>query len=117
MKNSKIFGFAVVALAAFAAAAPARAQVSSAPIVVQQTPPKKVWLHASVIHADGQTMMVQDAKNPLMMYTFSYAPEIRDQMQKLADSGGFQYGDRVKILHKDGDTVVIALRGRPSKPL
>lgn len=95
----------------------ARAQVSSAPIVVKQTPPKKVWLKAVVIHADATSIIVQDEKNSLMVRTFSFTPELRDRMQKILDAGGYQYGDKVSVLYKEGDTVALDVRGKPSKAL
>jgi hypothetical protein len=122
MKNfnkTVLFGAALAASAGIAmlGAPVARAQVSSAPMVVKETPPKKVWLKAEVIHADGTSIMVQDEKNSLMVRTFSFTPELRDRMQKVLDAGGYQYGDKVRILYKQGDTVALDVRGRPSKAL
>jgi hypothetical protein len=119
MKNSKLFlaAFAIAAGAAISAP-PARAQMSDTPpVVVKQTPAKKVWLNAQVIHADNNSIMVHDAKNSLVIYTFTYAPSLRDKMQKILDSGGYQSGDRVRILYEQGATQAIDVRGRPSKPL
>lgn len=127
MKKYKIpaFAVAVAALAVgfLAAASPARAQapsdpvVSGAPMVVKQIPAKKIWLKATVIHADGNSMMVQDQANSLMVHTFNYTPALRDKMQKIVDAGGYQYGDKVAILYHAGDTTALDVRGKPSKPL
>src|SRR5271154_4217034 len=119
MKNSKLFltAFAIAAGMALAAA-PVRAQMSDTPpVVVKQTPAKKVWLSAEVIHADNNSIMVHDAKNSLLVYTFTYAPSLHDRMQKIVDSGGYQSGDKVRILYEQGTTQAIDIRGRPSKPL
>jgi hypothetical protein len=119
MKNSKLFlaAFAIAAGTAIGAA-PARAQMSDTPpVVVKQTPAKKVWLNAEVIHADNNSIMVHDAKNSLIVYTFTYAPSLRDKMQKIVDSGGYQSGDKVRILYEQGATQAIDVRGKPSKPL
>lgn len=97
-------------------AAPARAQMgTAAPIVVKKTPPKKVWLKAEVIHADVRTMMVRDSKNTLIIYTFTYSPKVQNQMEKIIESGGYQSGDKVKILHEVGESVALVIKGRPSK--
>jgi len=106
----------LVALAAIMAG-PAGAQVTSAPIVVQQKPVKNVWLKASVIHADGNTIIVQDQKNSLAVYTFSFTPALRDRMQRILDAGGYQYGDKVYILYEPGQTVAKDVRGKPSRAL
>lgn len=119
MKNSRFFLAALTVAAGMAiSAAPVRAQMSDTPpVVVKQTPAKKVWLNAQVIHADNNSIMVHDAKNSLVVYTFTYAPSLRDKMQKILDSGGYQSGDRVRILYEQGATQAIDVRGRPSKPL
>ena len=119
MKNSRIFiAFLVVGAGIAIAAGPARAQMSStAPIVVKDQSPKKVWMKAEVLHADGASIMVRDPNNAMSVSTFTYAPELRDKMQKVQDAGGYQYGDKVKIRYQMGQTVALDVRGRPSKPL
>jgi hypothetical protein len=123
MKISKILATLAVATAGtlIATARPAFAQVSTAaPInlkVKTQKPPKQVWLRGEVIHADAQSMMVRDPANPLMIHTFTYSPKVRGQMEKIIETGGYQYGDKVKVRCVDGQTVVLALKGKPSKPI
>ena len=119
MKSSNILAAAFAFAAGLAlAAAPVRAQMSDTPaIVVKQQPVKKVWLNAVVIHADNNSIMVHDAKNSLAVTTFTFSPALRDKMQKILDNGGYQSGDRVKILYEPGKTEAIDVRGRPSKPL
>jgi len=119
MKNSRILAalFAVAA-GTVLAAGPACAQMSStAPIVVKDQAPKKVWMKAEVLHADGASIIVRDPKNVMSVSTFTYAPELHDKMQKVQDAGGYQYGDKVKIRYQMGQTVALDVRGRPSKPL
>lgn len=119
MKSFRIFAVSAAIVAAMVfAGAPVRAQMSSTPpIVVKQNPPKQVWLKALVIHADNNSLMVRDEKNQLNIYTFTYTPKVRDEMQKLLDRGGYQTGDRVRILHQVGETIALAVRGKPSKPI
>ena len=119
MKSSKILAAALAVAAGTAlAAAPVRAQMSDTPpIVVKQQPAKKIWLNAVVIHADNNSIMVHDAKNSLNVTTFTFAPALRDKMQKILDNGGYQSGDRVKIRYQPGSTEALDVRGKPSKPI
>jgi hypothetical protein len=105
-------------------AQPTRAQVQSAPIVVKKTGSKNAsasakgsWLKAEVIHADANSIIVREQANGMMVHTFTYTAELRPQMQKLVDQGGYQYGDKVRILYQNGQTVALKVRGKPSKPL
>jgi hypothetical protein len=107
-----------LAVATLVIAIPARAQLTtSAPIVVRQTTPKGVWLKAEVIHADARSIMVREQGNSRAIHTFTYSPDIQDAMQRLSDQGGYQYGDKVKVLYKPGQTVALKVSGKPSKPL
>lgn len=118
MKRSSILAFFAAAAALAFTAAPARAQMdASAPIVVRQTPPKAVWMKAEVIHADSVTIVVRERGNERMIHTFTYTPEVRDAMQVVIDQGGFQNGDKVKIRYMPGETVALAIHGRPARPL
>jgi hypothetical protein len=116
MKKFNIFAFACAAGVLAFGAAPARAQMDSgAPIVVNQPAPKAVWLKAEVIHADSVSIVVRERANERMIHTFTYTPEVREQMQAIIDQGGgFQYGDKVKIRYMPGETVALAIHGKPS---
>jgi hypothetical protein len=131
MKSSRIFA-ALVALAAALAipAGLARAQ-SAAPDTPAAAPavrtargsaaskksPKGNWLKAEVIHFDSNSMIVREEANERVVHTFTYAPELKDKMQQILDRGGYQYGDKVKILYEPGQTVALKVHGKPSKPL
>ena len=122
MKNYKIAAeiAALMALALIFAVAPARAQVtmsattSATPMTVKQTAPKNVWLKAEVVHADRHSMVVREQGNELALHTFTYSANLQDAMGQIADAGGYQYGDKVKILYKQGDTVALRIKGKPS---
>ncbi|HEX4077088.1 MAG TPA: hypothetical protein VHX49_16935 [Candidatus Acidoferrales bacterium] len=106
---------AALALAVACAAAPAMAQVTmSTPIVVQQTTPKMIWLKATIVHADGHSMVVREQSNQLALHTFTYADNLQDAMRQISQAGGYQFGDKVKILYKQGGTVALRIKGRPS---
>ncbi len=136
MKNYKILGISLaLAMALTLSASPARAQVPQAvetaaatvvePIVTkiinavipEPTPKGSNWLKAEVIHADAQTIIVREQKNGMMIHTFNFSPEMKDRMQAILDSGGFQYGDKVGILFMPGQTIALRIHGKPSKPL
>jgi hypothetical protein len=106
---------AAMALAMIFAAAPAVAQVTtSAPVVVKQTTPKSIWLKAKVVHADANTMVVREQGNELALHTFTYAENLQGPMRQISEAGGYQNGDKVKILYKQGQTVALRIKGRPS---
>ena len=118
MKNSRIFAALFFAAAfAFIAVPSARAQLdTSAPIVVKETHPNPVWLKAEVIRADGNRIVVREQADAMHVHTFTYSAKAVDEMQQVLDSGGYQTGDKVKILYQPGDTIALDIRGRPSKP-
>jgi hypothetical protein len=132
MKNYKILA-ASLALAGMLAmsSTPAHAQAAeiakiAAPIVVKiinavtdktSQPKDSNWMKAEVIHADAISIMVREQQNGMMIHTFNFSPETRDQMQAILDKGGFQYGDKISILYMPGQTVVLRIHGKPSKPL
>jgi len=111
---------AAMALALMFAAAPAFAQVtmsattSATPMIVKQTAPKNVWLKAEVVHADRRSMTVREQGNEMAIHTFTYSANLQDAMGQIADAGGYQYGDKVKILYKQGETVALRIKGKPS---
>jgi hypothetical protein len=106
---------APMALAIMFAAAPAMAQLTtSAPVTVRQITPKAVWLKAEVVHADRHSMVVREQGNALALHTFTFSANVQNAMEQIADAGGYQYGDKVKILYKQGDTVALRIKGRPS---
>src|ERR1700730_7945162 len=120
MKSSNNFVFsAALAATLVMATAPVRAQLNTAsPIMVRQTPPKRMWLKAEVIRADRNSIVVREQANARAIHTFSYAPEVKASMEQIADQGaGFHSGDLVKILYLEGETVALKIRGKPSKPI
>jgi hypothetical protein len=114
----KTVGLGVLALAAASLAPPSRAQNMSAPIVVKSStaPVKPGWLKVEVIHADSNSMVVREQANSMMIHTFTYSPALQAAIQKIVDAGGgYQYGDRIKILCQHGQTVALRIDGKPSQ--
>jgi len=126
MKNSS--HHLTLVSAAFAAALifspiATEAQNVTAPVVVktpsQNSPKVKLkgeWIKGEVVHADANSIVFREQANGMAVHTFTFDPSIQDRMRAIADSGGYQYGDRIKILHQHGQTVALKVSGRPSKP-
>ncbi len=117
--NSKLIVASFVIAAGLALnAIPSVAQVTtSAPMVVKQTSPKAVWLKAEVIHADSHSIIVREQATERSIHTFTYGDKIKDKMQSIMNNGGYQNGDKVKILYIPGQTVAMKIHGKPSKPI
>ena len=120
MTNSRIFAGLILAGAGlfFVNALAVRAQVNtSAPIVVKKKAKKPVWLKAEVIHADSHTLMVREEANSLNVHTFTYADKAQKKIGKVLDGGGYQSGDRIKVLWMAGGSEALDIKGKPSKAI
>ncbi|MGH9714473.1 MAG: hypothetical protein ACRD5M_14355 [Candidatus Acidiferrales bacterium] len=134
MTKYRIFGVLAAAAAALASSTtPARAQgpvaTAAATAVAQpiiekaistvsaKPKPEGEWLKAEVIHADANSILVREQANGMMIHAFTYAPPLKEKMSTIADKGGYQYGDKVKIRVKQGETQALEIKGKPSKPL
>jgi hypothetical protein len=89
---------------------------TSSSMTVKQLHPKPIWLKGEVIHADANSIIVREQSSERSVHTFTYDSKIKDQMQKVSDKGGYQSGDKVKILYTPGQTVALKVHGKPSKP-
>jgi hypothetical protein len=122
MKSYRSSAFlAVLAGVVVTSAYPLRAQTSpSAPIVVKETPvkaAKAIWLKAEVVHADRNSIVVREQANLVAVHTFTYSNQLKTRMEAIADQGGFQAGDKVKIQYLPGQSVALKVHGKPSKTL
>jgi hypothetical protein len=130
MMKYRIFaGFVTAAAGLAISATPARAQApvaaaAAAPIVsevvstvVGKPKPKGEWLKAKVIHTDANSIIVCEQANERMCHTFTFAAPLKDRMTEIANKGGYQYGDAVKIRHMQGETEALEIKGKPSKPI
>jgi len=116
--------FALLRIAAFAVctvAFSAYAQESNTPAVTgksaQPDSPKPIKTRFEVLHMFPASIQVRSLVNGYEVHTFVYSDGIRDQMQKLFDQGGYQYGDKVEIWYQQGADVALKIKGKPSKPL
>jgi hypothetical protein len=130
MKNCKfIAGAFCCAAVILAGAAPsARAQAvepektpisteANTPVVVKQKPAKAVWLKAEVIHSDRHSLIVREVGNGMEVHTFTFSDRAKDKIEQVQDEGGYQTGDRVRILWIPGSSEALRIKGRPSKPI
>jgi len=69
-----------------------------------------------VIASNSATITVRSKDNAMLTQTFTYTPEVRDQMIKILNKGGYQFGDKVVIHYTPGSTTAVKLQGKPSKP-
>lgn len=117
MKNYRIFAlFSVLVFAGVVCGTAAAQSAVSSPVAVQDTTPKPIWLKAEVIHFDSNLIIVRESADDRMVHSFTYAPSAQAQVQKALTTGGYQYGDKVKIRYMKGGTVALAIHGKASKP-
>jgi hypothetical protein len=102
---------------------PVTAAEVAAPIVVRTLTPKKApktnssstWMKAEILHADSNSMVVSEEGNERVIHTFTYNTQVQTKMQKVINSGGYQYGDKIRIKYLPGSTVALKIHGKPSK--
>jgi hypothetical protein len=107
---------AAAVLAASAALSGAQLDTSK-PIPVKTVKPKLLRFQGQVMNAGPAAITVRNKENQLLIRTFTYSPKVREQMQKILDRGGYQYGDKVVIQYEAGSDVALEIKGKPSKPL
>jgi hypothetical protein len=119
----KLYNKLAIAAAVIAALplCPLRAQIDTAkPITTRTVRTVKVekpkWKQWDVIAASNSGLTVRDPESERTIVTFTYSDKVRDKMQKIIDNGGYQYGDKVRIHHVEGQTLALDLKGRPSRP-
>lgn len=117
MKKPSILAALLLLLAFAAVFSPSvQAQVdTSSPIVVKQSRPRPIWLAGNVVRADGKAIVISERNNPRAIHTFTYSGKSLAKMTTILNEGGYQSGDKVKVLYQPGDTVALDLHGKPSK--
>jgi len=94
----------------------AQAQPLSTDLPVKPRGVKPLKFDGQVIASNVATITVRSKENAMLTQTFSYSPAVRDQMIKILNKGGYQFGDKVVIHYTPGTTTAIKLHGKPSKP-
>ena len=115
MTRNKIHALLLAAALSFGAAlltsgasrALAQSSTPSAPIIKTKF---------EVLHMMYQSLQVRSLADMRELHTFTYAPEIRDQMQNIFNAGGYQYGDKVEVWYRRGESVALKIKGKPSQP-
>ncbi len=99
---------------------PADAQVSTAkPITIKTKTPKTnaAKFAGTVLHANIAQITVRGKDNEMVVRTFPLSKEVSEQMQKIVDSGGYQYGDKVIVTYDPVSNTALKIKGKPSKPI
>jgi len=111
----------VAALAVCTLAISARSQEINTPIITvkpaQTSQSKLLKARFEVLHMLPNSIQVRSLVNGLEIHTFAYSDQIRANMQKVFDQGGYQYGDKIEIWYQPGTEVALKIKGTPSKPL
>jgi hypothetical protein len=97
-------------------AAQAQPLSTTPPVITKSAKPKPLKFDGQVISSTSATIMVRSKENAMLTQTFSFSPEVREQMLKIVNKGGYQYGDKVVIHYTPGTTVAVKVQGKPSKP-
>jgi hypothetical protein len=110
---------ALLLAASFCLAAFAAPGSQTNPVYTMPGSDKPVVFRGEVLHQLPNSITVRnlDPDHPREVRTFSYADDLKNQMQKIFDAGGYQYGDKIEILYKPGSTVALRIAGKPSKPI
>jgi hypothetical protein len=110
--------FLAAALALVAALPASSAPAAASPGAPQNAPgsQKIIKTRFSVMNMLYEAIQVRGLVDLREIHTFTYAPEIRDKMQKIFNAGGFHYGDKIEVWYRPGDNVAVKIKGKPSKP-
>jgi hypothetical protein len=96
------------------APAPAGAQIRIG-VPAKSQKPKLLKFKGEVVAANAQQIVVRSSENDRMIRTFSFTDDVRKQMEKIVEKGGYQPGDKVEIQHEPGADVAVKIKGKPSK--
>src|ERR1019366_10682303 len=105
MARMRKFALFLVAVFVFCAMAiSARAQGTTAPIIISkpaqmpEAKPKKACFQ--VLHMMVNAIQVQSLADQREIHTFLYSDRIRGQMQNLFNHGGYEYGGKVTVAYQ-----------------
>jgi hypothetical protein len=77
--------------------------------------PKTAVYRGEVVRFSSISITVHTQAEPLRLRTFTYSAKLREQVIKMLETGGYQYGDKVKIRYLVGEDVAISIRGKASQ--
>jgi hypothetical protein len=90
------------------------AQSATAPTSQTTKSQKIIKMDFIVVHMMYQSLQVRSVTDFRDLRTFAYSPQIRDQMQQIRNSGGYQFGDKVTIWYGSDTTLALKIKGKPS---
>ena len=62
-----------------------------------------------------QSLQVRSLADMRELHTFTYSPGLHDKMQAIFNAGGYQYGDKVVVWYRQGTSIALNIKGKPSK--
>lgn len=68
-----------------------------------------------VVRMNTVSIIVRDPKDSYIVRTFTFSPDLTKKLQGLIERGGYQPGDMVTVLYKDGTSVADSIKGKASK--
>ncbi len=108
-KTHALFLAAVLALGGAFLAVPAPAAGAPAP-----QSDKIIKTHFLVTQSMYQSLQVRSTVDARELHTFTYSPQIRDQMQRIFNAGGYKFGDKVTVWYRSGTDIALKIKGKPS---
>jgi len=93
-----------------------------APIVVNAVKPKPKptglqKFEGFVMNSNIAQVTVRAKGNDMGIQTFPLSRPVADQMQKIIDRGGYQYGDKITVYYDPQSNIAVRIKGKPSPPL
>jgi hypothetical protein len=123
-------GFGLAVLGTFSVSRAAAQDPILTPIIVSEvepiivkalTPkPKPTGLQkfqGFVMNSNRAQVTVRAKGDDLGIQTFPLSQPVADQMQKIIDKGGYQYGDKITVYYDPQTRTAIRIKGKPSRPL
>jgi hypothetical protein len=91
------------------------------PIIVKLAPKPKpngvLRFDGYIVHANVAQVTVRAKGDDLGIQTFPLNQDVAAKMQKIVDTGGYQYGDKVTIYYDPSSRTAVKIKGKPSRPL
>lgn len=76
---------------------------------------KTAVFRGEVVRFNSTAITVRSAQEPLMLHTFTYAPKLREKVIRLLETGGYEYGEKVKVRYVPGTETAVAIHGKTTK--
>jgi hypothetical protein len=95
---------------------------TAVPIVVAAVKPKPKQtgldkFEGFVMNANNAQITLRAKGSDLTIRTFPLSEAAAVKMQKIAEKGGYQYGDKVTVFYEPATSKAIKFKGKPSKPI